>query len=269
VPQNASLHRLAASPLRGAFEFLKYILFRSGILSVPIQLLSLFVGGSSLDDDTSRFIGDSSPKFAEKGNDITVQKAGVGLPDIEIMSIATSAIDDLEEHKRSFAKIGIFTLLACLLQPKSRGTVRLASSNPHDRPRVDLGLLHDPADFAMARKAVRLALRLGDAIRARGFPLLRGVAVPVSEQESEGLDDFIRQRTRTTYHYSSTCRMASEFDARAPGVVDDTLRVHGISNLRVCDASVFPQIIASHLQAPVAMVAEKCASMIQATRGKE
>ncbi len=269
MPQNASLHRLAASPLRGALEFLKYILFRSGILSVPIQLLSLFVGGSSLDDDTSRFIGDSSPKFTEKGNDITVQKARVGLPDIEIMSIATSAIDDLEEHKRSFAKIGIFTLLTCLLQPKSRGIVRLASSNSHDRPRVDLSLLHDPANFAMARKAVRLTLRLDDAIKARGFSLLREIAILVFEQESEGLNDFIRHRTRTTYHYSSTCRMASEFDARTSKVVDDTLRVHELSNLRVYDASVFSQIIASHLQAPVAMVAKKCASMIQATRGKE
>jgi len=267
VPSNESLHRLAASPLRGALEFLKYILYGSGILSIPIQVLSLFVRGSSLDDDTSRFIGDVSPKSAEKGNATTVPNAQV--PEIEIMSIATSAIDDLEEHKRSFAKIGVFTLLTCLLQPKSRGTVRLASLNPHDRPRVDLGLLHDPADFAMGRKAVRLALRLGDTIKAKGFPLLRGVAVPVSEQESEGLDQFIRHRTRTTYHYSGTCRMASEFDARAPGVVDDSLRVHGVSNLRVCDASVFPQIIASHLQAPVAMVAEKCASMIQASRGKE
>ena len=160
----------------------------------------------------------------------------------------------------------MFTLLTCLLQPKSRGTVRLASRNPDDRPKVDLGLLREPADFAMARKAVRLALRLGDTMKAEGFPLIRGVAVPASEQQ-KGMDDFIRQRARTTYHYSSSCRMAPESDAQAPGVVDDSLRVHGVSNLRVCDASIFPQIIASHMQAPVVMVAEKCASMIQASRG--
>jgi len=132
-----------------------------------------------------------------------------------------------------------------------------------------LGLLHDFVDFAMARKAVRLTLRLDDAIKARDFSLLREVATFVFEQESEGLNDFIRHRMRTTYHYSSTCRMAFEFDVRTLKIVNDTLRVHRLLNLRVCDASVFSQIIASHLQAPVAMIAKKCASMIQATRGKE
>ena len=117
----------------------------------------------------------------------------------------------------------------------------------------------------MARKAVRLALRLGEAIKAQGFPILRGVVIPESETADEGLDDFIRRRARTTYHYSSTCRMAPESDV---GVVDDELRVHGVENLRVCDASVFPQIVAAHLQAPVVMVAEKCADMIMTREGK-
>ena len=254
------MHRLAT------IEFLRYILFRGGILSIPIQVLSLFIRGASIDDDTSSFIGNLYLKVSEKDNNRIDQGPRTGLPDIEIMPLATSAIDDLEEHKSSFAYIGVFTLLTCLLQPKSRGTGRLASRNPDDRPKVDLGLLRDPVDFTMARKAVRLALRLGDTMKAEGFPLIRGVAVPPSEQQ-RGMDDFIRQRARTTYHYSSSCRMAPESDAQAPGVVGDSLRVHGVSNLRVCDASIFPQIIASHMQAPVVMVAEKCASMIQAGRG--
>lgn len=266
VPITASLTHLATSPLKGALEFFKYIFFRSGILSMPILGLSLFVRGSSLDEVTSNFIKEVSLGYPKEGDDKSAQQIHMGLSDIEIMPLATSAMDDLEEHKRLFSKIGVFSLLTCLLRPKSRGTVRLASSNPRDRPKVDLGLLSDPADFAMARKAVRLALRLGDSIRAQGFELLRGVAVPESEEADQGMDRFIRHRARTTYHYSSTCRMASELDARAPGVVDDSLRVYGISNLRVCDTSVFPQIITSHLQAPTAMVAEKCADMIKSKR---
>ncbi|KAI4148035.1 MAG: hypothetical protein LQ341_001679 [Variospora aurantia] len=257
VPIKASLTHLAKSPFKGALEFLKYVLFRKGVLSLPIQVLSLFVRTSSLEKETSILIHEMERNKKDE-TDLETR-----LPDIEVMPLATSAVDDLEEHERHFSKIGVFSLLTTLLRPKSRGTVRLRSPSPHDRPKVDLDLLSDPEDFALARKAVRLALRLGDAIKAKDFPLLRGVSVPLSDHSVEDMDKFIRHRARTTYHYSSTCRMASEHDAQAPGVVDESLRVHGTLNLRVCDASVFPQILACHLMAPVVMVAEKCANMIQ------
>ncbi|KAL8721405.1 MAG: hypothetical protein Q9225_001920 [Loekoesia sp. 1 TL-2023] len=257
LPVTASLTHLAISPFKGAVELLKYIFFRKGILSLPIQVLSLFVRDSSLNDETATLIA------GEMDNGTCAPDTKIRLPDLEIMPLATSAMDDLEEYKRDFSKIGVFSLLATLLRPKSRGTVRLESSNPHDRPKVDLDFLNDTTDLALARKAVRLALRLGDAMKAQDFPLLRGISVPDSEESRVDMDRFIRHRARTTYHYSSTCRMASELDMQAPGVVDDSLRVHGTSNLRVCDASIFPQIIASHLMAPVVMVAEKCASIIK------
>ncbi|KAL8638584.1 MAG: hypothetical protein Q9228_004274 [Teloschistes exilis] len=241
----------------GALEFFKYIFFRKGVLSLPIQVLSLFVRDSSLEPGTSTLM--RGAKSDEKDEPSLKTR----LPDIEVMPLATSAMDDLEEHKRHFSKIGVFSLLTTLLRPKSRGTVRLRSSDPHDRPKVDLDLLSDPEDFALARTAVHLALKLGDAIKEQGFPLLRGLSVPDSDGSAEDMDKFIRHRARTTYHYSSTCRMAPEHDLRAPGVVDESLRVHGTSNLRVCDASVFPQILATHLMAPAVMVAEKCASMIK------
>ena len=230
---------------------------------MPIIVLSLFVHSSSLEREGSNFLGDMPTKVAEKKGDPTAApRSEARLPDIELMPLATSAMDDLEEHKAHFSKIGVFSLLAALLQPKSRGTIRLRSSNPRDRPKVDFGFLSDPADFAMARRAVCLALKLGDTMSAQGFPLLRGISIPKSKDREE-IDKFIRHRARTTYHLSSTCRMAPEFDRQSPGVVDDSLLVHGIQNLRVCDASVFPQIPATHLQAPVVMMAEKCSSMLK------
>ncbi|KIJ66623.1 hypothetical protein HYDPIDRAFT_151307 [Hydnomerulius pinastri MD-312] len=62
-------------------------------------------------------------------------------------------------------------------------------------------------------------------------------------------------------HYSSSCRMAP-MDDPLPGVVDDELRVHGIANLRIADASIFPTVPSTHPQALVYAVAEKCADMI-------
>lgn len=225
---------------------------------MPVQMLSLFVRDASLNEETANLVPGMMDDDGSK----------IRLPDIEIMPLATSAMDDSDEYKQHFSKIGVFSILAALLRPKSRGTVRLGSSNPHDQPKVDLDLLGDPMEFALARKAVRLAVKLGDMMKAQGFPLLRGVSVPDSVDSREDMDRFIRHRAMTTYHYSSSCRMASENDTEAPGVVDDSLRVHGTSNLRVCDASVFPQITACHLTAPVVMVAEKCASMIKEDKGK-
>ena len=79
------------------------------------------------------------------------------------------------------------------------------------------------------------------------------------------IDAFIRRWTRSTYHYSSTCRMAPENDLDSPGVVDDELRVHGVRGLRIADTSIFPQVIPAHLQAPAVMVGMKCAEMIKSS----
>jgi choline dehydrogenase-like flavoprotein len=83
--------------------------------------------------------------------------------------------------------------------------------------------------------------------------------VPESASD-EALDGFIKRDVDTVYHYSSTCRMAPENDM---GVVDDELRVHGVRNLSIADASVFPSILACHLQAPVVMVGERCADFLK------
>jgi choline dehydrogenase-like flavoprotein len=262
-----SVNQIATSTLTGILEFLKYLLFRTGILSIPFQPLSIFARSTAL-SSTSELITTPVPtKSAKKNAKLGIHDLDDAIPDIELMPLATSGSDNLEEHFKLFSKIGMFTLLATVLQPKSRGTVRLASSDALDRPRVDFGFLSSPSDFIVARKAVRLALKFGESIRAAGFPLLRGVLVPKGESDEE-VDAFIRHRARTTYHYASSCRMGAEFDD-VPGVVDDELRVHGVSNLRVCDASVFPRIIATHLQAPVVMVAEKCADLIKRGLKKE
>ena len=208
---------------------------------MPIQALSLFARASSIDNETSDFIGEHPSVPSKTDEKINTLRSKDYLPDLELMPLATSAMDDLEEHKLRFSKTGIFSLLTTVLRPKSRGTVRLRSANPRDRPSVDLGFLRDPADVALARKGVRLAIKLGNLMKARGFPIVRGITAPDSEKDEEQIDALIRRRARTTYHYSSTCRMAPELGAgQAPGgVVDDSLHVHGIPNLRVCDAKSF------------------------------
>ncbi|KAG9233102.1 hypothetical protein BJ875DRAFT_485473 [Amylocarpus encephaloides] len=132
------LDRIASSPVtKGAIEFFKYLLFRTGLLSMPVQALTLFLRSSSLNKEGNRL-------ESRVSKDSTKLPPQALVPDLEIMPLATSACDDLEEHYRVFDKIRVFSSLATLLQPKSRGTVRLASSKPHDRPKIDFGILSNP-----------------------------------------------------------------------------------------------------------------------------
>jgi choline dehydrogenase len=230
-------------------------------------MLSIFVRASSISDDKLEYIGQIPSKPIDVDGKPTSLNPQDLLPDFEFMPLAIGITDDFEEHKLRYSKIGVFTFLTTLLRPKSRGTVRLASTNAHDRPKVDLNFMSDPADWPMIRKAIRVSMKLGKTMQAQEFPLIRGVVFPESEGD-EDIDKVILRRARSVYHWSSTCRMAPESD-NVPGVVADDLRVHGVSNLRVCDASIFPQTICTHTQAPVVMVAEKCADMIKEANAKK
>ena len=140
--------------------------------------------------------------------------------------------------------------------------MRLSSADPRAPLLIDPAYLSDAADFAPLRAAVRLSLRLGDAMRARGYALA-DAARPASEADAD-VDAWIRRANRTTYHYESTCRMGARADAGWDGgaVVDARLRVYGVARLRVADSSVFPWVPRTHTQAPTVAVAEKCADMI-------
>jgi choline dehydrogenase len=119
--------------------------------------------------------------------------------------------------------------------------------------------LTHPDDWSVLRAALRTSIAVAECMR-EGVYDLKGCNVPDSADDTV-LDAFIKANADTMYHYSSTCRMAS-MDDKNPGVVDDELRVHGIPNLRIADASVFPVSPATHPQALVYAVAEKCADMI-------
>lgn len=151
----------------------------------------------------------------------------------------------------------------CLpLRPRSTGTVRLASSDPFDEPVVDLNYLSSESDTDLFRKAIRFTRRLKDEIVARGYRMVDYI-VPDSDADAD-IDAFIRRTCQTSYHYSSTCRMAPEDDGpRTGGVLDDRLRVHGVRGLRVADSSAFPHILSTHLAAATVALAEKCADMIK------
>ncbi|KAF7943854.1 uncharacterized protein EAE97_005924 [Botrytis byssoidea] len=274
IPISESIIQVAVSPLKAILELAKYLLFGTGIMSLPSQTLSFFIRSQSLNEHAiGSLIKDSSSSNIEptptETSPLHLSKPQNQVPDIELIPLAVSATDDTKEHQSTFSKIGIFCILAVICDPLSRGSVRLTSSSPHSYPAVDFGIFSNPDDMILARRAVHLALAFGKTMLASGFPLLRPVTfssesqdLDVEHGDHEEMDKFIRHRVRNTFHYSSTCRMGSEADENAPGVVDNELRVHGVKGVRIADASVFPKIVSHHTMAPAAMVATRCAGFL-------
>lgn len=144
-------------------------------------------------------------------------------------------------------------------KPKSRGWVKLASSDPKQAPLIRFNYLQHPEDVAGFRTAVRLSREI---IEQAAMDDYRDVEIqPGSLVKSDkDIDDFIRSAVESAYHPCGSCRMGDEKDELA--VVDPQTRVRGIQGLRIVDSSIFPTIPNGNLNAPTIMVAERAADMI-------
>jgi 4-pyridoxate dehydrogenase len=145
-----------------------------------------------------------------------------------------------------------------ILHPESRGTVRLKSADPTVAVRIQYNYLSAPADIAKFRQGFRLAREIGnqpvlDAFR--GEELMPGANVT----SDADIDAHLRRTSTTVSHPVSTCRMGTGTNC----VLDPDLRVRGIEQLRVVDASAFPDLVSAHTNAAVIMLAEKASDMIR------
>lgn len=149
------------------------------------------------------------------------------------------------------------TATICNLMPKSRGSVHIKSSDPHQHPAIIANYMTDPDDQHVMVKALR---KVRDIFNSKVLDEHRVNEIyPGSElQSDEELLNYIRDQAESVYHPTSTCAMGNDEMA----VVDHRLKVHGIEKLRIVDASIMPTITAGNTHAPAVMIAEKAADMI-------
>jgi choline dehydrogenase len=150
-----------------------------------------------------------------------------------------------------------YSIAFSMMAPHSRGSVRLASSDANVLPVVDPNYLGDPRDSAMMYEGLRIARQIGQASALQPW---RGHEVhPGSDvRDSQELHEYLRHSLKCYFHYVGTCRMGADEMA----VVDPQLRVRGIADLRVADASVMPAIVAANTNATVYGIAEKASDQI-------
>lgn len=146
-------------------------------------------------------------------------------------------------------------------RPLSRGHIALASADPFAAPRIVANAFSVDADMAEMLDAVKFLRRIAGCAPMAGLIAEELRPGPAVQTDAELVAD-IRARSGTVFHPSGTCRMGPD---AAGAVVDAALRVHGVGGLRVCDASVFPNIIAGNTNAPAMMLGWKGAAAILST----
>jgi choline dehydrogenase len=147
------------------------------------------------------------------------------------------------------------------MHSKSRGWVRLTSSDPRDKPCIRFNYMSYPDDWVEMRACVRLTREI---FAQPAFAHFVGEEIQPGAQvvTDAVIDQFIRQKVESAYHPCGTCRMGSADDPMA--VVDADTRVIGIEGLRVVDSSIMPSITTGNLNAPTIMIGEKAADHILA-----
>lgn len=175
-------------------------------------------------------------------------------PDIEL-EFLPGIVDD---HNRKNHLGHGYCSHATLLRPKSRGSVTLHSNNPNDAPLINPNFFKEQSDLENLAKGLQLTLEI---MESKPFDLVRGkMLYPLDKDDFEGLKEHCRKTADTEYHPVGTCKMGPDSDPMA--VVDQELRVKGIKNLRVIDASIMPNLVSGNTNAPTIMIGEKGAHMI-------
>ncbi len=178
---------------------------------------------------------------------------GLEVPDIEFIFRATSGTPHIWFPGIRPAFEDAYAIRPTLLHPKSRGEVLLASPDPLAKPRIRFNFLTHPEDLPRLIAGARRAL---DVAHQKPMDEFRAApSGPTVMKTDRDIEEWIRNTAITVHHPCGTCAIGA--------VLDNELRVLGMENLRVVDASAMPTIVSAHINACVLMIAEKASDLIR------
>ncbi|WP_421997293.1 GMC family oxidoreductase [Reyranella sp.] len=221
---NTTYHSLVGRALMG----LQYALFQTGPLTMAPSQLGIFTM--------------SSPDHERANIEFHVQPL---------------SLDKFGEPLHRFPAI---TVSACNLRPTSRGTVRLRSVDPADKPMIAPNYLSTPEDRRVAADAIRVTRRLMRQPALQPYHPEEYLPGPAVGDDEASLAKAAGDIGTTIFHPIGTAKMGLPSDPMA--VVDERLRLFGLERLRVVDASVMPTITSGNTNTPTIMIADKGAAMM-------
>ena len=184
-------------------------------------------------------------------------RAGIRWPDIQIHFIPLAVRMD---GGMQTPKAHTFQAQVAATKPRSRGYVRIRSSDPAAKPKILFNYLSDPDDCKDLRTGVELTREIFSQPAMEPFSGSE-IAPGADITTDEGLQAWMRQTGEPQYHPCGSCKIGADDDPMA--VLDSQCRVRGVDGLRVVDSSVFPTMPNGNLNAPTIMVGEKAADIIR------
>ncbi len=229
-PGTMSVNELSRGP-RFINELMKYAFLRKGLLSLPVAHVVAFAK----------------------------TRAGLENPNVQFhMQPATMDIEKLiKSQSLVLERSPGVTITPCQLRPESRGTIHIKSTDPNLHPAIRPNYFSASEDQQVAIEGLKLARKIAAQSALSAYIDHEYMPGPAVMSDNDYIE-YAKMAGATLYHGVGTCQMGHGPNA----VVDPQLRVHGISGLRVVDASIMPRLVSGNTNAPTIMIAERAADMI-------